>query len=142
MTDEQTKKAFEKFDSEQPTALLTNPKLLQNLMLELDKTVTGEYLTRHAILITAAGIWVANHATSSYNLMVNSESGAGKDHVTRHTLAIFPKDSVVTRTRISPTAFTYWHNSKYEPDWTWNGKICYLQDTNNSVLNCDCSKLW
>ena len=45
------------------------------------------------------------------------------------------------RTRISKTAFTYWHNSFFEPDWTWNGKIFYSEDMSFNVLNCEVFKV-
>ena len=124
-----------------PKQILYNPLIFQIIQKELDKKIVGELEARHTILLTALGSLVTNRTASSFNLMINSKSGAGKDYVAQKVLDIFPNWMVHRRTRISPAAFTYWHNSKYEPQWTWDNKICYLQDISNSVLNCDVFKV-
>ncbi|KKM06655.1 hypothetical protein LCGC14_1741800, partial [marine sediment metagenome] len=71
----------------------------------------------------------------------NDESGVGKDYVTRNTLALFvPKEQFEHRTRISPTALNYWHNPKFEPEWTWNGVVLYLEDVSDNILNSEVMK--
>lgn len=123
--------------------ILTNPELFQHITLhEFDKRIVGEIPSRQTLFLCAAGgLWVANATPAAYNLMVNSSSGAGKDYVTEQVLAILPQERVEKRTRITPTVFTYWHNSKYEPAWTWDGKVCFLSDVSNSVLNSDVLKV-
>lgn len=121
--------------------LLKNPRLFWLINDEFDKKIVNEKEARQTIFLNACGRHVENHNTTSYNLCVNSVSGVGKDWVTKNVLAIFPSGSVHIRTRISPTAFTYWHNKKSEPEWTWDGLICYLQDVSNIVLNCDVFKV-
>jgi hypothetical protein len=102
---------------------------------ELDKVMVGEVEARKTIFLCALGSLVTNANTASYNLLVNDLAGAGKDYITAKTLELMPTFRFLKRTRISPTVFTYWHNSKFEPDWTWDGKVLYLEDVSNSVLN-------
>lgn len=102
---------------------------------ELDKVMVGEIEARKTIFLCAMGCLVKNANTASYNLLVNDLAGAGKDYITGKTLSLLPEFRFLKRTRISPTVFTYWHNSKFEPSWTWDGKVLYLEDVSNSVLN-------
>ena len=121
--------------------LLKEPTLFEIIDKEFDKTIVGEKQSRQSILLNACGIWVENSNISSYNLCINSNSGAGKDYVAKNVLKIFPKDNKEIRSRISPTVFTYWHNSRFEPEWTWDGKVFLLLDVSNTILNCDVFKL-
>ncbi len=121
--------------------ILTNPDLLELIDKELDKTIVEEHETRKAILLNTCGKYVKNANIASFNLCVNSNSGAGKDYITKNVLKIFPSTDIEIRTRISPTALTYWHNSKFEPEWTWENKVLVLLDISNTILNCDVFKL-
>ena len=121
--------------------ILKDPKLFEKLNEELDKKIVGEGETRKTILLCASGRNVENSQVASYNLLVMSESGAGKDYVTSETLKIIPPEQYIKKTRISPATFTYWHNSKFEPDWTWNGKVFYCEDIGEGVLNSDVFKV-
>jgi predicted transcriptional regulator len=123
-------------------SILKNPKFFDMIINEIQKKVVGEKTTLQAIFLNCCGIYVENHQITSYNILINDESGAGKDFILKKILEIFPKHLVVHRTRISPTAFTYWHDSKREPEWSWDGKICALMDVNNSVLNSDVFKVY
>jgi len=123
-------------------------KILQNKTLfneitekELNKKIVGEKETRKTIFLCAQGRLVENSETTSFNLLISSISGAGKDYVARNTLNILPIEIYIKKTRISPKAFTYWHNSKYEPDWSWNGKVFYCEDISESVLNDEVVKV-
>lgn len=121
--------------------VLTSPELLTNLKKEVGKKVVGEKDSIHTILLTAAGaLYVKEQTPPTYTLVANSLSNTGKDYTVRNTLALFPKDKVIHRTRISERALTYWHNAKYEPSWTWDNKILYLSDVSNTVLNCEVIK--
>jgi len=120
--------------------ILRDPNLFNIVAEEFSKKIVGENDNIKAIFLNCCGIFVENHQTASYSLCVNSESGAGKDYIATNILKLFPKEFVESRTRISPTAFTYWHNSKFEPEWDWNGKICYLQDISDEILNCEVFK--
>jgi len=109
---------------------------------EVGKWVEGEEESIKTLALIAFGGRLAkNAAATSGNLIVNSVSGSGKDWVVDHVLSLLPRDSYVRRTRISPTAFTYWHNSKFEPEWTWDGKVVFLEDISENLLNCDVLKV-
>lgn len=121
--------------------ILKDKNLLDRMNNELDKEIVGEKETRKVISLCASGRLVENHDLSSYNLMVHDTSGTGKDFTVSHTLCIIPKSQYVRRTRITPATFTYWHNGKLEPDWTWNGKVFYCEDISDSVLNSEVFKV-
>lgn len=108
---------------------------------ELDKKIVGEIDARRTIFLCSQGRLVKNCQTASYNLLVNDEAGIGKDYVTSETLAILPKEVYIHKTRISPNVLTYWHNSKFEPNWTWDGKVFYPEDISEQVLNSDVFKV-
>jgi hypothetical protein len=109
--------------------------------IELDKKIVGEVEARKVIFLCACGRLVENCQIASYNLLVNDDAGTGKDYVTHATLSIIPKEQYVKKTRISPAVFTYWHNSNYDPDWTWDGKVFYTEDISESVLNHEVFKV-
>jgi hypothetical protein len=115
--------------------LTKDPDFFAKATAECGKKVVGEEGAIHTILLCASGRLVENCQLASYNLFVNSESGAGKDYVTSRVLGLLPEDRLVKRTRISPAVFTYWHNPSTEPDWTWDGKVCYLEDISGNVMN-------
>lgn len=123
--------------------ILKEPDLFKNITeIEFDKRIVGELPTRKVIFLCAAGgRLVENCQLASYNLLVNDESGTGKDYVTASVLSILPDYCYIHKTRISPTVFTYWHNSKYEPDWTWDAKVFYPEDVSEPVLNSDVFKV-
>lgn len=108
---------------------------------ELGKFIVGELEARHVLFLCAQGRLVDNYEPCSYHVLVNSESGAGKDWVMRHIVKLLPEEVYEYRTRISKKAFTYWHSSRIERDWSWDGKICYLEDVSNEVLNDDTFKV-
>jgi hypothetical protein len=116
---------------------LSNP--IPSILKEISKKVEGEQETIKAIILTKSMDWVKNKEATSANLMVGAISGSGKDHVTKNTLSIFPKENALKRTRISPTTLTYWHYD--DPTWTWDGKSLYLEDISESVLNCPVFKV-
>lgn len=123
--------------------VLADPMLFQRIICDgLDGEIVDEDLARKCIFLCAMGSYVINSRKTSYNLLVNAESGAGKDHVTDAVLKIMPNEMVQKRTRISPMALTYWHDSKWEPEWTWDGKVLYLEDCSNQILNCDVFKVF
>lgn len=128
---------------EESLSILINPNLFNEITeKEFDKKIVGEVETRKVIFLCAAGgRLVDNCQIASFNLLINDEAGAGKDYVTSKVLEILPEEVYIKKTRISPTAFTYWHNSKFEPDWTWDGKVFYCEDISEPVLNSDVFKV-
>jgi hypothetical protein len=122
--------------------ILENPNIFQEITeIELNKKIVGEIEARQVIFLCACGRLVENCQIASYNLLVNDEAGSGKDYITSKTLDLIPKEQYVKKTRISPAVFTYWHNSKFEPDWDWNGKVFYTEDISESVLNSEVFKV-
>lgn len=121
-------------------SILKDPELFERINREFEKTIMGEEKARKTIFLVSCGQLMRNCESTSTNLLVNDESGRGKDHVTKNVLALWPKDSVHHQIRISPTAFTYWHRFDYEPLWSWDNKVVYLEDLSQSVLNCDALK--
>jgi len=121
--------------------ILTDTNLLEKINKEFDKKIVGEEDNRKSIFLNACGKWVKNSNIASYNLCINSNSGAGKDYIVKNVLKILPQEEVVIRTRITPTVFTYWHNAKFEPEWTWDNKALLLSDISNSILNHEVFKL-
>jgi hypothetical protein len=108
---------------------------------EYDYKIVGEISARKVIFLCSCGRLVKNAQVASYNLLVNDEAGTGKDYITKNVLKILPKDQYIHRTRISPTVFTYWHNPKKEPEWTWDGKVFYPEDISENVLNSEVFKV-
>lgn len=114
--------------------VLGSDKFLDRLVNEINKKVEGEKDTIKAILLHLLCSWVKN-TVSLPHIFVNSKSSAGKSYICKQIVKIFPKEKVEYRTKITPEAFTYWHNSKYEPEWSWDGKICYLEDVKEDIIN-------
>ena len=156
ITDKQRKENLEKFrrkiekdplsrgfaEAAAPELILEDPDLLNRINKELDKKIVGEEATRKVILLVANGRNVANPSEmASYNLMVNAESGAGKDYITSNTLDILPKYEVIKRRGITRKVFTYWKGDKSEPEWTWDKKVFYCEDIPNYILNEDVFKV-
>ena len=124
-------------------AILKDPELFKKITeIEMDKKIVGEYETRKVITLCAyGGRLVANSQTASFNLMVNDDAGTGKDYTTGATLELLPKLNYIKKTRISPNVLNYWHNAEDEPDWTWDGKVLYLEDISENILNHDVFKV-
>jgi len=125
-------------------ALLKDKNFLDVLHNEWNKRIVGEITAREIIFAMGlGGCLCLNAQKTSNNLIVNSKSGAGKDYITTQVLNIIPGKEVkwIKRTRITKTAFTYWHNSNIEPNWTWNNKIFYGEDMSSDVINSDVFKV-
>ena len=119
---------------ERANDLLKDPKVLKRFVEEIGKRIAGERDTIAVILLHLMGIWVKNAAMKTH-LFVNSESSAGKSYICNQIRKLFPKDLYEYKTKITPEVLTYWHNAKYEPEWSWNGKFLYLEDVRDDVLN-------
>jgi hypothetical protein len=122
---------------------LLNPNFLDIIINEIqNKKVVGERKTIESIFLITNCRNVMNIQPTSSNLLVNDESGLGKDFITQSILRILPKEQVVHRTKITPELFTYWHNPKKEPDWTWDGKVFYLEDAESKIINSNVFKIF
>ncbi len=121
--------------------ILKDPNVFDLYIQELQKKIVGEQESCEVILLCCQGRLVENCQVASYNLLVNSDAGTGKDYVVDKVTSILPKEYCIKKTRISPTAFTYWHSSTFEPEWTWDGKVFYCEDISEGVLNSDVFKV-
>lgn len=122
--------------------ILKDPYLFEKITVnEMDKKIVKEIATRQCIFLCSQGRLVENCQIASYNLLINDEAGAGKDYVTSKCLEMNPPEIYIKKTRISPAVFTYWHNSTYEPEWTWDGKVFYTEDISENVLNSEVFKV-
>lgn len=124
--------------SKEVQEILKNPT--QTFLFEIPKLFSGETNAALGLFLICGLRFVKNHSPASSNLLVNSESGAGKDFVLSKILTAFDSNFVLARSRISPTVLNYWHNSRNEPNWTWDEKILYLADVSNSILNSEVLK--
>lgn len=119
-----------------------DPNFFNIVVNEGDKKMVGEKPTRKVIHLVANGKNVENPTEkASFNLLVGGSSGIGKDYVTSNTLDIHPKTETIKRRRITRKVMAYWHNAKFEPEWTWDKKVFYCEDIPNSVLNEDVFKV-
>jgi len=118
--------------------ILKNPNLFNLIIHEFDKKLEGELPTKKAIFLSLCSIWVKNSEVP-LNTLVSAESSAGKSFLCKNILKIFPKNLYEYRTKITPEAFTYWKNG--EDSWTWDGKICYLEDVSQSILDAPTFKV-
>jgi hypothetical protein len=144
------REAFEKKESEPKEdipanylAILKNPNLFHGITVtELDKKIVGEVEARQTIYLNGQGRLVKNAKPASFNMMISDVSGVGKDYVIEKTLEIIPKEQWIKKTRISENVLSYWHNAKFEPNWSWDGKIFYIEDISQKTLNCDVFKVF
>lgn len=113
--------------------ILKDPNLFKRITeVEFDKRITGELPSRKAIFLSLCSIWVKDMEIP-LNTIVSSESSSGKSYICKQIIKIFPTYLVCYRSKITGEAFTYWHNN--EEDWTWEGKILYLEDISQTVLD-------
>ncbi len=117
--------------------ILEDKNLFDLIIKEFDKKIEGEEKSKKAIFLSLCNIWEEG-SEIPLNTFVSSESSAGKSFICRRIVKIFPKELVVYRTKITPEAFTYWHN---EDDWNWDGKICYLEDVSQQILDAPTFKV-
>lgn len=83
---------------------LKHPELFNNINQELGKKIVGQNKPRCALFLYSCGSLVINSNASSYNLVVNDESGYGKDHITKAVTQIWPYEKTENTQAVSPTA--------------------------------------
>jgi hypothetical protein len=133
------KKAREKIE---PLEALKDPNLIEAFVKEYSKRITREKETiRTLFILTLGGSLVENAEPTSSNLMINDETGAGKDFIARNVFKLFPNELIFHRKRISETSLTYWKHKQNAPDFSWSGKVLYLEDISNNLLNSDVFKV-
>lgn len=120
--------------------ILNNPKLLINIINEVQKEVAGEEDTITAEIIIATTRLVKDAIPESKNLFLSDITGIGKDHTTEKTLeVIIPKPNHLHVTKMSNESFTYWHAN--EPGWNWDDKLIHFEDITQSLLNTSTFKV-
>jgi len=138
----ETPKKLTDQDKEQIREHLTKPSLIVDTIKEVQKNgVAGEEDTILALIILASTRLVKNVSAEAKNLFLSDKTGLGKDYTTNKTLeAILPEHLHFHVTKMTPEAFTYWHNSENEPDWTWDDKVIHFEDITKNLLNCSTFK--
>lgn len=119
--------------------ILENPELLNLIYHELGKRAVGESKAKLNLILFCMGRLVTNSHATSFNGIPHEKSGTGKDHLTKCvTQLCVPEEDLCHRTRISPAVLNYWHQN--ERGWTWNGKVLFLEDVSESILNAEVTK--
>jgi len=137
--DEQDKKVEEKHVATKEEVEFTKDKsIFSKIIKEFNKKIEGEDNSKKAIFLSLCSVW-NKEAEVPLNSLVSSESSAGKSFICKNIIKIFPKEMVEYRTKITPEAFTYWKRG--EEDWDWDGKICYLEDISQSILDAPTFKV-
>lgn len=142
MRTENPKSTMEKFREEERALLdyQENKSLLVEIIKEVQKNVAGEEDTILAITIVAMTRLVENAIPESTNLLLSDKTGLGKDHTVKNTLkVILPSCHNQHVTKMTPEAFTYWHQK--EDDWTWDRKVIHFEDITQQLLNCPTFKV-
>lgn len=119
-------------------SVVKNNSLLELLTKESGLKVEGEMKARYSLVLSLGSLWVEGEKNLLHTL-INSASSSGKGHVTKAVFDLLPKQLGVYRTRISPTVLTYWHANN--EDWSWDGKLLFLDDVSENVLNSEVLKV-
>lgn len=105
---------------------------------EFPKKIVGEEAACGNIFLNACSAFVEGELPLA--LFVSAESSAGKDWVCKNVVKFLPRPFYEIKTKLTPEAMAYYHNAAKEPEWTWDGKVLYLPDVRNNVLNSDTMK--
>jgi len=122
-------------DAETET-LLTFPNLWDEIVLdELDKKHKGDIQAKEILFLCAIGRKVKNKNPYSFNVLVLDKSSSGKDNCVGSVLKLFPREDYETYGRISARALNYLHSLDNEPNYNYDGKIIYLKEITDEILN-------
>lgn len=123
-------------NKEQIERLLEGGLLWDKIVIEeLDKKHIGDIPSKEVVFLCAVGRLVKNKKPFSFNALVLSPSSAGKDHLVGSVLKMFPEEDKEIYGRISAKALNYLHTIDEEPDYNYNGKIIYLKEITEEILN-------
>ena len=130
-------------NKQQIKSLLDKGELWNYIIIdELNKKHVGDVESKEIVFLSTIGRLVINKKPFSFNILIHSESSAGKDHLVESVLQLFPKEDIEAFGRISKTCLTYIHNAKDEPLWTYDGKVLYLEEITEEVLNNEVMKVF
>ncbi len=107
---------------------------------ELNKKHVGDIKAKEVIFLCSVGRLVKNKKPYSFNALVLAPSSSGKDHLIGSILKLFPGDDIEIFGRISAKALNYLHTIDEEKDYTYNGKIIYLKEIEEEILNNEVMK--
>jgi hypothetical protein len=116
--------------------ILKDPDLF-NLITEkeFDKKICREYDSRKTIFLVTCMRLVENRKKATDNLIVNANSGTGKDHVSEAVFGIIPENEKEELLRITPKVLAYTRNRAFDKEASWNKTGLRLEDVDNVVLN-------
>ncbi len=121
--------------------LLEKRKLWDKIVLdELDKKHKGDIPAKEIIFLCCVGRLLKNKKPYSFNCLVLSPSSAGKDHLVASVLKLFPSDDIEIFGRISARALNYLHTTDKEPEYNYDGKVIYLKEIEEEILNNEVMK--
>lgn len=130
-------------NEQQIKGLLEKKELWNYIVIdELNKKHVGDVESKEIVFISTMGRLIKNKKPYSFNLLLHSESSAGKDHLVESVLQLFPKEDIEAFGRISKTALTYLHDAKEEPLFTYDGKVLYLEEITEEILNNEIMKVF
>jgi len=109
---------------------------------ELGKRVIGHIKEREMVFCFMAGKLVKNAKPASLNLLMKGDSGSGKDWIVSSVEKLWPEEDVEYFGRATPKAFNYVNDSKENPDYTYDGKVVYLEEITEPTLNGEVMKVW
>jgi len=122
---------------------LLDKRLLWDYIIdELEKKHVGDNCAKEIVFLSSIGRLVKNKKPFSFSIIIHSESSAGKDHLVESVLKLFGDEDVEAFGRISKTFLTYAHDVKKEPFWTYDGKILYLEEVTEEILNNEIMKVF
>jgi hypothetical protein len=116
--------------------MLQSPDLLIKIIKAVhDEGVQGEEDTILVIVNKINLRNVIDADPTSCNLAISDKTGGGKDRITRAiTKIMLPNIDLVHRTAISEKALDYWCTGEDEKNFTWTGKVFYLEDPKDDAL--------
>lgn len=110
------------------------------IIRELDKKHKGDIPAKEVIFLCAIGRLVKNKKPYSFNALILAPSSSGKDHLVASVLKLFPKRDLEIFGRISAKALNYLHTTDIEENYSYNGKMIYLKEIEEEILNNEVMK--
>jgi len=108
---------------------------------EFEKEIVGEKQIISILNLIFYSKFVINKNPLSFNTILNSQSGVGKDFVlSRVVKCLTETEDYEEYTKISPRALDYLHAN--EAGFTWDNKFLILHDVEEETLNCPTMKLF
>jgi hypothetical protein len=131
--------------------LLTSPDLLNLLIAEVQKRVTGETNTIKVLITCISGRLVIESDPLSYNVAATSCSGSGKDKVIKDVVPLVPEKFLIRAKSLTPKVFRYFHTAyrvvgsskkwKGDLNFSWDGKVFYCEDISDGTVNDEVFKV-